>query len=326
MLHFFKKYKLSIICFTIVSLLLAIIYLKTNNQIIIIERFFPHVVWLEIILIAFYAAFLIHKMKDPQNVPIWRQRSWFLFSVVFFAQLILGVIGFEKFLMTGELHLPVPAMILSGPIFRGEASFMTFLFLSTIILSGPTWCSHLCYFGAVDGMFAKGKTNKKKIRNKFNFKHSILILVIGLTILLRLINIQIVYAVFFSAFFGITGILVIVFLSKKSKKMIHCTVYCPIGTLVSYLKYINPFRMRIENTCTMCTNCIPLCKYDALNIEDLKNKKPGISCTLCGDCLSSCSVHSIQYKFLGLSATKARNLYLIISICLHAVFLALAKI
>ena len=30
--------------------------------------------------------------------------------------------------------------------------------------------------------------------------------------------------------------------------MIHCTVWCPVGTLTSYLKNINPFRMRIEES------------------------------------------------------------------------------
>ena len=326
MLFFFNKYKLSIICFNVVFSILSIVYLKTNNQIIIIERFIPQLVWLEIILVAFYAAFLIHKMKDPKNVPLWRQRSWLFFSVIFFGQLILGLIGFEKFLMTGELHLPVPAMILSGPIFRGEASFMTFLFLSTVILSGPTWCSHLCYFGAVDGILAKGKTSKKPIKNKFKYKHSILILVVGVTISLRLLNVEILYAAIFGAAFGIIGVLVILFLSGKKRKMVHCIVYCPIGTLINYIKYINPFRIKIESSCTMCAHCIPSCKYDALNIADLKNQKPGKTCTLCGDCLASCSVNSIQYRFPGLSSTKARNLYLIISICLHAVFLALAKI
>ena len=52
--------------------------------------------------------------------------------------------------MTGKLHLPVPMMILAGPIYRGHTSVMSILFLSTLILSGPAWCSHLCYFGAID--------------------------------------------------------------------------------------------------------------------------------------------------------------------------------
>jgi len=323
---YLKKYKLSIISFMIVLGLLSVVQLKTHNQIIIIERFFEGAAWFEILLISIYAAFLINKMKDPKNVPVWRQRSWFLFTTVFFGQLILGILGFDKFLMTGKLHLPVPAMILSGPIFRGDVSFMTILFLSTIVLSGPTWCSHLCYFGAMDGMLAKGKTSKKLIKNKFMYKHSILILVIAITLLLRFFNVELIYAAVFGSAFGLIGLIIILFVSSKRKKMIHCTVYCPVGTIVNHFKYVNPFRMSIDTSCTMCGHCIPTCKYDALNIKDLKNKQPGKTCTLCGDCLSACSVNSIQYKFWGLSPEKARNLYLIISVSLHAVFLALAKI
>jgi ferredoxin-type protein NapH len=326
MIKLLGRYKISILCFFIVGGLLSIVQLKTHNQIIIIERFFNRTAWIEILMVSFYAAFLSFKMKDPKNVPIWRQRSWFLFTVVFFSQLILGLVGFEKFLMSGKLHLPVPAMIIAGPIFRCETSFMTILFVSTIFLSGPSWCSHLCYFGAMDGMLACGKTSKKPLKNKFRYKNSILIFAIGATILLRVFHVEIIYAAIFGSIFGLTGLAIIIFISKKRKKMVHCVVYCPIGTLVNYFKYINPFRLIINNRCTMCVHCIPQCMYDALNIQDLKNKKPGITCTLCGDCLSTCSDKAIQYKFLGLSANNARNLYLVISISLHAVFLALGKI
>ncbi|HHJ09824.1 MAG TPA: hypothetical protein ENK25_02915 [Bacteroidetes bacterium] len=52
--------------------------------------------------------------------------------------------------MTGKLHLPTPAMILAGPAYRREIGFMTWLFLSTIILNGPALCSHLCYMVSLD--------------------------------------------------------------------------------------------------------------------------------------------------------------------------------
>jgi ferredoxin-type protein NapH len=326
MLPLFQKYKLSVISAAFVFAMLIPMELFTKNHIIILGRFIPYGGWIEIVLIAFYAAFLINKMKDPANVPIWRVRSWLLFTIVFFGQLTLGLFGFDKFLMTGKLHLPVPAMILSGPVYRGELSFMTILFLITIILSGPTWCSHLCYFGAMDGYMAKGKTGKKPIKNKFRYKHSVLIFVFGFTILLRLLNVEIMYAAIFGAVFGLIGLFIIFLITKDRKKMVHCVAYCPIGTIVSYLKFVNPFRLKIEDTCTMCAHCIPACKYDALSINDLKLKKPGLTCTLCGDCIQSCHVSSIQYKFFNLKANNARNLYLIISVSLHAIFLALGKI
>ncbi len=76
------------------------------------------------------------------------------FSMVFFAQLLLGLAGIEKLLMTGKLHLPVPALIIAGPLFRGEGVFMLILFAATVLLVGPAWCSYLCYIGAWDNYAA----------------------------------------------------------------------------------------------------------------------------------------------------------------------------
>jgi polyferredoxin len=57
--------------------------------------------------------------------------------------------------MTGELHLPIPALILAGPVYRGEGLFMPVLYTVTILLVGPAWCSWLCYIGAWDDFAAR---------------------------------------------------------------------------------------------------------------------------------------------------------------------------
>jgi heterodisulfide reductase subunit A-like polyferredoxin len=72
--------------------------------------------------------------------------------------------------------------------------------------------------------------------------------------------------------------------------------------------------------------CSTRCKYDALNRENIAARKPGQTCTLCGDCISACHAGSIRYRFPGLSARQARNLYLGITISLHAATMALARI
>jgi len=46
-------------------------------------------------------------------------------------------------------------MILAGPAYRREIGFMTWLFLSTIILNGPALCSHLCYMVSLDFFFVQ---------------------------------------------------------------------------------------------------------------------------------------------------------------------------
>jgi len=204
---------------------------------------------------------------------------------------------------------------------------MPILFLSTIILSGPAWCSQLCYFGAIDLQVSRGGKKPKKIKHKDALKMTFLLLVVTGALLLRLFNVDYLAAVWLGGAFGIAGLLIIIFISRKKKMMYHCTVYCPIGTLTQYMKFVNPFRMYIEPTaCTLCMHCKPYCKYDALHTNDIKNGKPGISCTYCGDCVASCDTDAIKYKLFNLKGRRAQNAWIIISIALHAVFLALGRI
>jgi polyferredoxin len=229
--------------------------------------------------------------------------------------------------MTGKLHLPIPMMIVAGPIYRGHLSVMSILFVSTLVLSGPAWCSHLCYFGAIDSYSAKGKTMRSPIRNKWALKSTVLLLVIAGAIVLRWMKVPVLTATLLAIGFGVIGLGIILLMSRKEGRMVHCTAYCPIGTIVSLTRFVNPFRLSIEkDSCTECMACTSKCKYDALNRKDILSRKPGITCTLCGDCLSSCHAGSIHYRFPGLSSRNARTLYLLITISLHAATLALARI
>lgn len=322
-----SRYLLPVLLFLIIFLILAIVQLKVDNPMIILERFFPGGGWIEIPLIALYGAFVVYKMQDPVKQPVWRLRIWTIFSVVFFGQLILGISGIDRFLMTGKLHLPLPAMILAGPLYRADISFMTILFLSTVIISGPAWCSQLCYFGALDGLASsrKGKTRGARLK-LMPYKMTGLLAVIVAALLLRLFNVSPFVSTLTALAFAAGAILVMIFISSKKGRMIHCLAYCPIGTIVNYTRFINPFRFRIDNNCTTCMKCIPVCRYDALSPETIRAKAPGITCTLCGDCISACKPGSFYYKFPGLGATASRNLYLGITITLHAVFMALARI
>lgn len=321
------QYRLPLGVFLFTFSLLTVVQLKLNDHpIILLERFVRGGGWLEIIAIAFYGAFGAFKMQDPLNVPKWRKITWTIFSIVFFTQLLVGILGAEKFLMTGKLHLPIPMMILAGPMYRGHLSVMTILFLSTIILTGPAWCSQLCYFGAFDNIASSGKTKKGSLSKKKAIKSTLLLLVIAVTLLLRWFNVPVLIATVLAIGFGLIGIVLMVFISRKNGKMIHCTLYCPVGTVVNVLKPVNPFRMYIDNSCNLCMRCISYCKYDALNVLDVRNKKPGFTCTLCGDCLAACKDYSIKYRYFNLKPENARMLYLFLTISLHAVFLALARI
>jgi len=321
-----KKFSLPLAVALFTIFILSFVQIKVERPMLMAERFMEGAGWIEILLIAAYGAFVAYKMQDKKNVPVWRRRIWFLFAVVFFGQLALGLAGQTIFLMTGKLHLPIPMMILGGPVYRGDIGFMTILFLSTIVLTGPAWCSHLCYFGAFDSVASSGKTRREPLKNKLALKSTIILLVIVAAIILRFSGVSVVYATIIAGLFGIAGIAVMIFFSRRSGRMVHCVIYCPIGTLVNVLKFANPFRMTITSTCTLCMRCTPACKYDALEPEHIRNGKPGISCTLCGDCLASCRDNSIEYRFLWMNTGNARWLFLFLTISAHAVFLALARI
>jgi hypothetical protein len=141
--------------FFLASALLIPVQVFVDLEGILLERFLVAGGWWEAFVLAFYAGWLADKLREPRMIKKLRPRVWLIFSGIFFTQLLLGLMGFEKFLMTGKLHLPVPALIAAGPIFRGGGLFMAILFSASVLLVGPAWCSWLCYIGAWDDRFAR---------------------------------------------------------------------------------------------------------------------------------------------------------------------------
>jgi polyferredoxin len=312
----------------ITAALLIIAKIKVKAPVLLLaDRFWPGAGWVEILLLSLYAGWVTEKIVDPTRTAAIRARIWTFFSIVFFSQLILGVAGFEKLLMTGKLHLPVPAMIIAGPIFRGGGLFMLILFSVTILLVGSAWCSYLCYIGAWDNLAARSE-KKKAVLPKWRHwvRIGILLLVIATALLLKLAGVPGLTATITGALFGLIGVGIMVFISRKKGLMVHCISYCPIGLMANLMGKINPFRIKITNTCTDCNACRTTCNYDALTISDIKNRKAGLTCTLCGDCITKCHAKSIQYKFLGLNPDTARVVFLVIAVSLHAVFLGVARL
>jgi len=307
--------------------LLIPIQLKVHPPILLAERFYPGLGWLEIIILSLYAGFIAGKMIDPAQSHRWRKRIWIFFSIVFFAQFIIGLAGFEKFLMTGELHLPIPAMIVAGPFYRGARFFMPILFGSTVLLSGAAWCSYLCYIGSWDAVAAERMKKPQPMpRWRQLVRIGILAVVVGMAIILRAIGVSSAFATGLGISFGVIGVGVMVFWSRKKGVMTHCVTYCPIGILANWFGKLSPFRIRIKDACTECMLCQSACRYDALNMVDIKKRRPGGSCTLCGDCLSSCKDHWIEYSFLGMGPDRARTIFVVFVVVLHAVFLGVARI
>jgi ferredoxin len=308
--------------------LLALARIKSPFPVLMLDRVAPAWGWAQVGLHGLYASWLAGIALQPHGHTWLRPRLWAFFSLVFFGQLAIGLAGAEIFLMTGELHLPVPALIVGGPLFRGEGFFMLILFVSTIVLVGPAWCSHLCYIGAWDDLASRAGSAPRP-RSGGRWLTLGRGLTLGATVLLavvfRLLGVPPFTAGVVAAAFGLVGVGIMVVVSRRRGSMIHCTTYCPIGLLGNMLGRISPWRVRMNEQCTGCGVCAKACRYGALEPFDIERRRPGLSCTLCGDCVGRCAHSAMGYSFPGLSPERARVVFLVVVIGLHAAFLGVAR-
>jgi polyferredoxin len=309
------------------ALSLSIVQIRVERPMILLERFFTGWGWLEIIFLSAYSGFVTGKLLDPLKSAKWRGFVWSFFSIIFFTQLLIGLLGFERFLMSGKLHLPIPALIVAGPLYRGSDFFMVTLFAISLILIGPAWCSYVCYIGSWD-FIASRKLKRPRAMPRWRqlLRVVILFLVVSVALGLRVRGAPAILAVIFASVFGLIGIGVIALFSTRGGQMVHCIVYCPIGLLANIFGKVSPFRLRISDCCTNCHQCSVNCRYDALTAEDIRTRQPGLSCTLCGDCIGSCKDRFITYRFPGLNPHHARTLFIILVVSIHAVCLGVARI
>ena len=300
---------------------------KSPVAVLLADRFWPGWGWLEALLLAAYAGWLAHAVLDPARSARWRLRVWGLFSLAFFGQLGLGLLGADALLMTGRLHLPVPALIVAGPLFRGHGLFMLILFASTVALVGPAWCSWLCYVGAWDGWACSGRKPAGPLPAwRWPLRLALLGLAGVAPLALRAAGVDTLAAVWIAAGFGLAGVGIMALASRRLGVMVHCSAWCPIGALGSLLGRLNPFRVRMTADCTQCGACARACRYDALTPADIAAGRPGLSCTLCGDCVGACKHAALEYRFPGVSPAASRALFLALVAGMHAAFLGVARI
>lgn len=311
--------------------LLAVCRAKVPFPILLPDRFLPGAGWLLALALGAYAAWLTRALLAPGGGP-WRWgrlrlRAWGLFSAVFFAQLLLGLAGAERLLMTGALHLPVPALIAAGPVFRGEGLFMAGLFLATVAVVGPAWCSWLCYIGAWDGAAAaRHRAPHPLPRWRGPARAALAALVLLAAWGLREAGAPVALAGGLAAAFGLAGVAVMLTVSRRTGTMAHCTTFCPMGLAATLLGRLNPLRVRVGPGCTGCGVCLRACRYGALDEARLALGRPGGTCTLCGDCVGRCPHAALGYGFPGLSPTRSRALFAVLAVSAHAVFLGVARI
>ncbi|MCP4571563.1 MAG: 4Fe-4S binding protein [bacterium] len=313
--------------FLLAGVLLVTVQLVTDPAGILLERFLVAGGWWEGAVLAFYAGWLADRLREPRRIKQLRPRVWLVFSMVFFTQLLLGLAGVEKLLMTGKLHLPVPALIAVGPLFRGGGLFMAILFAVSVLVLGPAWCSWLCYIGAWDDRAARARRRPATLpRWRTPARLGILAVVMAVAFALGRLGVSSVTAGWLAAGFGLVGVGIMAVWSRRSGHMVHCTLWCPMGWLATRLGKVSPWRMRIAESCTDCGACTPACRYDALYPADVLARVPGEACTLCGDCVSRCPTASIEYRLPKVDPTRARMVFFVIVAAWHAVYLGVARL
>lgn len=306
--------------------LLASVQAKSGAPLLLAERHLAGAGWLEAALLALYAGFVATALLDRSRSARVRRLVWGLFSAVFFGQLVLGLLGVPGMLMSGALHLPVPALIAAGPLFRGEGFFMLILFCATLVLVGPAWCSHLCYIGAWDAGCAQAKRTPRPAPAWMRRTRLILAgLVLGAAWLMGRAGVYPALAAALAGGFGLAGVGLMLGVSRGRGYMAHCAGFCPMGALAGVLGKASPWRVTLGDRCTACGVCSNACRYDALRPEDLAARRPGLSCTLCRDCLGVCPRDQMRLTLWGGRAAWAEPAFVALAAALHACFLGVAR-
>ena len=293
-------------------------------QVFLTERFLPG--WAPPILLAgFWASWVASRLGTgmPRRVRAYSSGACSRWP---FVQLALGLAGYGLFLMTGNLHLPVPGMILAAPLYRGGGLFMPILFGVSVLLAGAAWCSHLCYFGVWDTVAASGRKAVPPPRWMSRLRPVFFGLMLAVPAVLRLSGAPTGVSVALGLALGLLLLPVAVLLSRRYGSACYCLAVCPHGLVANWLGKIAPWRIRRTDACMHCLACIRVCRYGALTPERLKEGRPGPGCTLCRDCLSVCRHGGLAVTLYGKTCGAAESSFVVLLSIMHTVFLAVARV
>ncbi len=318
----------------LLTCLLMLPPLSSYPPMLLADRFFRFQAGaLQVLAAGLWAAFVAGRLLNKSLAAKTRLRIWPLFSLVFFAQFALALAGCGIFSMTGSLHIPVPGVIIGGAVYRLHPGFMLFLFLFSVILAGPAWCSHLCYFGSWDAL-AASCSKPSPHPHPLRWRLVSLVVVIVCALALRLAGAPTEAACACGIFLGILIMPAALLFSRKKGIPVYCTMICPLGLISCLAGRLSPWRMRNSSKCTQCGACAKICRYGALTKETLQKGRPGLSCTLCRDCEAACRHGAMQLTFAGRCGQTvgrdgipaAEQVFAAIVSALHAAFLFTAMV
>lgn len=258
------------------------------------------------------------------------ERLNLLFSCVFFGQLLAGLFLHSLFLLQGVPHLPVPGLILSGPLYRGGGSlFMPGLFAVSLLLAGSAWCSHLCYLGVWDARAADaGPRSGRGVPALWRkMRWGLLAVSLLLPLGLRLAGLPWPWALVFALALGLALLPCALWLSRKLGIPVYCCGICPLGMTANLLARLSPWRLRRNGHCTGCGACARVCRYGALRLDgDGRVTGPDWRCTLCRDCMSVCRHRALEIRCCGRGGAWVEQALLCSLSVLHTLFLFMGRV
>ena len=315
--------------FIITFLLLFYLRHTAGMDFLLLERYFPALGGVQIFFAAWYAAFIGGQLAAPRQSRRVRRRIWLIFGAVFFAQFFLGCMGLERMWLSGTPHIPVPSLIVLGPLFRNAFSMMLVIVPLATLLAGNIWCSSLCYFGALDALAAGRKGVRAYppwLRAALRYGQPALLLAgILLALGLRAAGASDLAAAAIALAFAAFSLLFMVLASRKYHGMAYCTAVCPMGFVTRLLGRLSPWRVRVDTSrCDDCGICEKICKYQAITSASRATGKTLSRCTLCRDCIGSCTEKAIFIHFPGLAPGRAWTFLTALTVVLHVLFLSVA--
>ena len=127
--------------------------------------------------------------------------------------------------------------------------------------------------------------------------------------------------------FGLLGVGVMVFVSRRRGMMVHCTAYCPMGLVANVLGRLSPWRIRINSDCTPVRGVLfPLPLQRLERPSGREGDARHLLHVVRGLCPPPVPMGISVTAFPGLSPERARTVFLVLAVSLHALFLGVARI
>ena len=214
-------------------------------------------------------------------------RRWLLLASVI-------VLGF----LLGGMLCPISAV--QNVILKASTGYLLLFLVPTIaaLFAGRLFCGYICPFGALQELL-----HVQKLRVRIPDRWMKILRWIPYAILVYLVVRVFATGILswsgttpFKAFFTFGGTAVTWAISATFAVLSivvfrpFCRLSCPLGSWLSLVSRISPFRVRVGSTCVSCGKCDDACSFCAIE----GGHADASTCLLCGECIRECPVGALR--------------------------------